>query len=371
MFCSNIFGALCVLALTVAAKAQSDTSTAISTGTPPPRSHVPKWVYIRANIRPQIPERPALLCLQVRCFNSAIPVHISQLQIDVAYACQQSVLLVKEDTLAVPTGLQTWVRWQSTLHWVKDPPAHGPLPPVDLVGGLQELTEKVEDGTIAREIDFEWKLVDLLTSVHDGHFAFLPDAYFVFTFLNLQPIISLSTDGKQLPEIYLYNDLEPVSQGEGCEPSPIIKINGTEAVSWLSERALNGTMTFQDLDALYNGIFHSISAYSISAPLNQTVGYFALPDFSRFWGSSINLEFKNGSKSSIPIVAFTTKDFSNVIDGESFYQNFCNTTVKIMAAANGSSASTSQQISTTTPDSAQIPQYPSAIAISDDGPATF
>ncbi|EXJ72070.1 uncharacterized protein A1O5_04573 [Cladophialophora psammophila CBS 110553] len=263
-----------------------------------------------------------------------------------------AVPLVKEDTLAVLTGLQARVQWQSTLHWVKDPPAHWPLPPVDII----------------REIDFEWKLVDLLNSVHDGHFTFLPDAYFVFTFLNLQPIISLSTDGKQLPEIYLYNDLEPVAQGEGWEPSPIVKINGTEAVSWLSERAFNGTMTFLDLDALYNGLFHSISAYSISAPLNQTVGYFALPGFSRFWGSSINLEFKNGSKSSIPIEALTAQDFSNVIDGESFYQTFCNTTVKTMAAANGSSASTSQQTSTTTPDATtQIPQYPSAIAISDDG----
>jgi hypothetical protein len=37
---------------------------------------------------------------------------------------------------------------------------------------------------------------------------------------------------------------------EGWNPSPVIKINGTDVLTWLSQKAFNETMTHQDLDAL-------------------------------------------------------------------------------------------------------------------------
>ncbi|OQU99701.1 hypothetical protein CLAIMM_05296 [Cladophialophora immunda] len=349
MFSSTTFHALCVLALTVAVESQSGTLTATPTATPTAQE---PCAQVSAYSSQYLSANPSAL-------NVAMPP-------DMAYACLQSVPLVKEDTLALLTGFKAWVQWQSNIAWVKDPPASWPFPAVDLVGGLEELTAKVEDGTITQEIDFETQLVDLITSVRDGHFTFSPDAYSVFNFANLHvPIVSVSSDGKQLPEIYALLDLKAQAQEEakGWTPSPIVKINGTEAVSWLSEKAFNGTMSHQDLDTLYNRVF-----FTITATTNAGYGYFSTPSLSRFWGSSIAVEFKNGSQVSIPIQAITNKDFTNVVDGESFYQSFCNATAKAMAAASASSTSPAQPTATTAPDpTALIPQYPSAIAISDDG----
>jgi hypothetical protein len=76
---------------------------------------------------------------------------------------------------------------------------------VDLTGELQKLGDKVQDGTITNEIDFEWQLVDIITSARDGHFTFAPDAYSVFAYFNpIGSLVSVSADGKQLPEVYLY-----------------------------------------------------------------------------------------------------------------------------------------------------------------------
>ncbi|KIX98056.1 uncharacterized protein Z520_06135 [Fonsecaea multimorphosa CBS 102226] len=281
-----------------------------------------------------------------------------------AYACLQSVPLVKQDTLDVLTGLKALVQWQSTLLWVKNPPANWPFPPVDLVGGLQDLTQKVEDGTITQEIDFETQLVDLITSVRDGHFTYVPDAYSVFQYANAQlPIVSVSADGKQLPEIYAAFDLlaQYTGDAEGWAPSPIVKINGTDPVSLLSKLAFNGTLTHQDLDALYNREFFTPFA-------SGGQGEFSTPSMSRYSGSSIAVEFKNGSQASFPILAYLTYDFTNVVDGESFYQTFCNATVKAMASASASSAPTAQPTATPAADPNTLwPFYPSAAVISSDG----
>lgn len=106
--------------------------------------------------------------------------------------------------MSLLTGLRAWWEWQSTAVWLKNPPGEWPFPAVDILGGLQELKDKVEDGTITREIDFEWELMDLVTSAKDGHFSYAPDAYSAFAYFNpLQNIVSLSVDGTQLPVVYL------------------------------------------------------------------------------------------------------------------------------------------------------------------------
>ncbi|OAL36003.1 hypothetical protein AYO20_04664 [Fonsecaea nubica] len=349
MLSTSALHALCVLALTVAVESQSGTPSSTATATL---------------------DEP---CAQVSALSSqymaAHPTALKAISFpvppDVAYACAQSVPLVKEDTLAVLTGLKALVQWQSTLGWLKDPPADWPFPPVDLVAGLEDLTNKVQDGTMTREIDFETQLVDLITSVRDGHLTYVPDAYSVFQYgVKDLPLYSMSTDGKQLPEIYAAADVIAQSLGgaEGWTPSPIVKINGTEVVSWLSEQAFNGTLTHQDLDALYNRLFVTIFAPGTSS------GEFSAPSLSRYSGSSIAVEFKNGTQATVAIVAGSNQDFTNVVDGKSFYQAFCDPTVKAKASASSSSASPAEPTETTAPDPSSLyPLYPSAVAISDDG----
>jgi hypothetical protein len=108
--------------------------------------------------------------------------------------------------------------------------------------------------------------------------------------------------------------------------------------------------------------------FSINAPPDGSgFGYFYIPALPRFYGSSITLEFKNGSDISSPLQATSMYDFSGVVGGGSFYQSFCNVTAKAMAQETSSSAPAPQPSSTGAQDPNSLrPQYPSAIAISND-----
>ncbi|KAJ9612286.1 hypothetical protein H2200_003883 [Cladophialophora chaetospira] len=342
--------ALQALVLAVTALSQSTDTTATSTSTVEPCAQV---AAIQSQSLVANPEATSF-----------------RLPPDVAYACQQSVPLVEEDTLDLLTGLKAWFQWQSTLAWLKDPPTDWPFAPVDLMAGLEDLSDQVQDGTLTSEIDFEWQLVDLMASARDGHFTFFPDAYSVFIYFNpMGSLVSVSSDGIQLPEVYLYQDLVD-SAAQGWEPSPVDSINGTDVVSWLSAKAFNETLSLQDLDALYNALFFSINASPVGG---GNVGAFFGPILPRFNGSSITVELRNGSEVSSALVAASSHDFSTVTDGESFYQSFCNITVKSMAPDDSSSSSSDTPPPTTStapssvPDPNSLrPQYPSPVAISSD-----
>jgi hypothetical protein len=49
-----------------------------------------------------------------------------QVPADVAYACQQSVPLVKQDAFDLLKGLKAWAEWQSTIVLLESPPDYWP-----------------------------------------------------------------------------------------------------------------------------------------------------------------------------------------------------------------------------------------------------
>ncbi|KIW13034.1 hypothetical protein PV08_08221 [Exophiala spinifera] len=276
---------------------------------------------------------------------------------EVAYECQLSVPIVQNDAFQIIDGLRALVEWQSTLGWLKNPPAGYPFRPVDLVGGLEELRSQVQSGHLKSELEFEWKLIGLLSSARDGHLQFHPDADFVFSFRNpIGNLVSVSSDGRALPEVYLYSELiRGIS--EGWEPSAISKLNDIDIVEWLTYEALNTTFTFQDPDANYNFLFYSNTGSD---------GAFFANAESRYNGTDMTVNFKNGSTASYGWVAATAKSFAAVEDGTSFYNAFCNVTQKLSNTDPGSSAATSDASPGASDPNQLRPLYPKALVISDD-----
>jgi hypothetical protein len=126
-------------------------------------------------------------------------------------------------------------------------------------------------------------------------------------------------------------------------------------------------------DSRYNGLFFSINQF----PFNT--GFFAANGYSRYSGTSMLLEFANGTTLNVPLVAGFTYDFTDVYDGPSFYQQFCNATAKAARAnapdgggGGSSKAGLHDRLKrrvdeTNQPDPNRLRyQYPTAVAISDD-----
>ena len=100
-----------------------------------------------------------------------------------------------------------YMQWQSTLEILKDPPSGYHLPGVDLLGGLDTISKNVTQGNYKNEYEFEIALYNLFNSAHDFHTNYFPDFFGnSFAFKTGVAIVSVSTDGQELPQLYFYGE---------------------------------------------------------------------------------------------------------------------------------------------------------------------
>jgi hypothetical protein len=117
------------------------------------------------------------------------------------YTCQQDVPIVPYLAVQQIEWMQGFIQFQSTLAWLKNPPAGYDLPPVDL-GGLDKIAQKAASGQYHGEYDFELDIYNLITSAGDGHLAYLPFLIGNFAYMREVSLVSLSLDGVSLPKVY-------------------------------------------------------------------------------------------------------------------------------------------------------------------------
>lgn len=107
--------------------------------------------------------------------------------------------------------MKAFAGWQSTLAWLKDPPAGYMLPSVDILGGLANISEQTAARTCTSEYNFQLSIIELISAAHDGHFAYRPDIFKAFIFRNslVKDLVSVSQDRKEPPKIYHHGESGP------------------------------------------------------------------------------------------------------------------------------------------------------------------
>lgn len=112
---------------------------------------------------------------------------------------------------AVATRFLTYyndsLQFQSTLAYLRDPPATYQQPPTDLIAGLNLLQQDVNNGLFPNQYSFEASLQNLVYSSHDAHVQLISGALAPFTFSSPYEIASVSIDGIQLPKVYITGNL--------------------------------------------------------------------------------------------------------------------------------------------------------------------
>ncbi|KAF2197853.1 hypothetical protein GQ43DRAFT_423719 [Delitschia confertaspora ATCC 74209] len=241
-----------------------------------------------------------------------------------AYECITSVPLNKTAALTLINDVRPYFLWQSTTAYLKDPPkeyVEKIQDAVDVWGGLDVIEGKVKNGTFKNEYEFGWSLYRLLQSTHDGHFVYVPDVIgTVFNFGRPVPLVSVSEDGKKLPEAFVYPDILAASFGNATfTPSPITTINGQDAKEYLENWSQYGSL--QDRDALYNNVFYELAVVSLGTS-GSGMGTFSGGGRGRwvYPGAITELEFANGTKTTYTNFAKVLVEFDGITDGESLYQ---------------------------------------------------
>ncbi len=84
------------------------------------------------------------------------------------------------------------------------PPADYISTSVDLIGGLEMIRKRAVDQFYTNQYDFDWDVNYLISRANDGHLTVGLCALEVFHFEHGVPLVSVSEDGLQIPEIYTF-----------------------------------------------------------------------------------------------------------------------------------------------------------------------
>lgn len=85
-----------------------------------------------------------------------------------------------------------------------DPPPGYLSPPVDILGGLATIRNMSAANVYKSQYDFDIELFQLISSANDGHFAVFPCSMQLFLWQTDTALVSVSSDGVQIPKIYTF-----------------------------------------------------------------------------------------------------------------------------------------------------------------------
>lgn len=278
---------------------------------------------------------------------------------EVGYNCLNSVKVDVAGDIQQIEELKAYLQWQTTFTYLSNPPAGYTEKPVDILGGLDLIAQKVRNGSYTSEWAVQSNISSLLNQAYDNHLSFISDMASVIGFERNHSLVSISKDGVALPELYIYEDIMKTQNGEKFTPSSIKTINGQNATSYVSNQALQAT-TYHDADTRFNAMFPNQALISTGS---GSLGSFR---FSQYDGPSTSYVFSNGSTLDSPNLAIIGQSFDGVDSGESFFSTFCQGPTSSAAATATPSAASSTAAASSTEAASPTPSatgYPEPVVI--------
>jgi len=173
-----------------------------------------------------------------------------------AYACLTSVPFNTDVATRFVTYINDTVQFQSTLAYLREPPAGYQQPAVDILSELTQIQNNITAQVYKNQYQFEVDVQHLLDRAHDGHMYLRGGIMAAFSFLAPYSITAASPDGASLPKIYITDDLVK-SRDEGGTPSAISTINGMDAVEYFTRLASINAVGGVEPNADWNQMFYT------------------------------------------------------------------------------------------------------------------
>ncbi|RAL03286.1 peptidase S41 family protein [Aspergillus ibericus CBS 121593] len=239
---------------------------------------------------------------------------------ELAHACLLTMPFEPEKGVSFVETLVEYLQWQSTSDVLKNPPSGYLSNRTDILGSMEDIRIKAATGNYSSQYEFDNDITRVFQSANDGHLSTTLCSQEVFQFYVNFPIVSISSDGLQLPKLYTTHDAGLLATNS-TRISPIITINGYDAVIYLIQ--LGSTLGFQDPDARYNEMFPSAAR-----EVGDGVEYGAWTSNNGRWpgSSEFTVAFGNGTVAQVPTMAevYEGQKFTYP-NGTSVYEAFCST----------------------------------------------
>ncbi|KAH9880018.1 hypothetical protein J1614_002043 [Plenodomus biglobosus] len=242
--------------------------------------------------------------------------------------CLQSVPLDINGNAKLIDDIKLFVQWQSNTAYLKNPPQGYTEQSVDIMGGLDDMKSRLASGGFKNEYDFQTQMTNLFASAYDNHLAWQPDILAGAMQFQRAPgteLVSISADGKTLPEVFTYRDILKANNDSSYQPSPVRLINGIDVKEYLANASAQSD--FHDADTRWNALFPS---QPLIASGTTFLGGFRS---GQYQGPNTTMEFANGTTISMPNLAVVFGNFSGVNSGLTFFQKFCSGPQSLTAPA--------------------------------------
>ncbi|PTB68433.1 hypothetical protein BBK36DRAFT_1166347 [Trichoderma citrinoviride] len=211
----------------------------------------------------------------------------------VTLACLQSTPFKSDLAVSFIDEVRKYLEWHSTTEILRNPPPTSLSATVDLLGGLSNIRDRASANAYKSQYDFDADLFHLFSFANDGHLGILPCSI-VLVFESQLKLVSISSDGIEVPRLYTLGDGKLLAQGNK-DVSPVTLINGVGAEAYTEQ--LSETAGLQDPDARYNSMMTNVP---IGRDGSTTLGGYGA--FATFPGAhEFNVTYANGTEQSIPL----------------------------------------------------------------------
>ncbi|KAF9699789.1 hypothetical protein EKO04_002133 [Ascochyta lentis] len=226
----------------------------------------------------------------------------------------QSVPVDKEGDKQLIDELKLYLQWNTNTAYLKDLPKWYDNPSLDLFEELDKIKAAIQDDTYQSEWEVQSAITALFAGTGDNHIYWGADINAVMTFGRPVSLVSVSTDGKSAPEVFVYVNL--LWNGEyNFSASSVEQINGEDIATYLYK--VSRQTTYHDAHARYNALFPNQAGSSLKGPI---LGYSANGIYD---GPNTTYTFSNGTTRTTENLALLQKNFTGVDSGASFFSNFC------------------------------------------------
>ncbi|KAI9708968.1 MAG: hypothetical protein M1820_003662 [Bogoriella megaspora] len=234
-------------------------------------------------------------------------------------ACLISVPFHPEVATRFLTYFNQTMQFQSNLAYMKNPPPGYQQTSVDFNAQLQQIQDKVNAGFYHNQYAFEADVQALSQATHDTHAVVYAGVLNQFTFASPFYLVSVSPDGKQVPQVYVYDDLiECLGPRSNCTASALESINGVPVVDYLTEFAQKNSFGMLEQHADWNQLMAS-PAQDIIGGTNAFSG-----GATFYPGDNLVISWQNGTEQTLPWLAlYNSPGFTGPLTtGGDFYNYF-------------------------------------------------
>ena len=221
----------------------------------------------------------------------------------------------------------------------KAPPQSYTQPGIDVEARLGEIKDKINSDSYDSQYDFDVEFALLARATNDYHFNLNPGLIGSQNWAwSLQwTLTTISADGKALPQVYVYEDIE--AEPRGWDPSPITMIGGVSAMEYLADIALNyNTVGVGESHAEWNIMIRD-APYTFGSGSVIEQSLFTVSKIFR--GETLDVAFANGTKSTWDWVGYCSSDMTQM-DWTSA-DNIYNTVVLTPPSSSSSSSKRKRQ----------------------------